>query len=69
MRARFTIFPKQRQPDSVAGPLGYRTRRLIYALAIIIDLRSLQEEIDVSMELPRQQAYQGKVILREVNSP
>lgn len=57
MSARFAILPKQRQPDSIAGPLGDRPRRLIYALSIIVDLSCLQKETCVSMELPRLQAY------------
>lgn len=57
MSARFAILPKQRQPDSIAGPLGYRPRRLIYALAIIVDLGSLRKAVDVSMELLRQESY------------
>lgn len=51
MSARFAIPTKQRQPDSIAGPLGDRSRRLIYTLAVIVDLGSLQKP-DVSTELP-----------------
>lgn len=55
MGARFTILAKQRQPDSIAGPLGDRPRRLIYALAVIVDLGSLRKAIDGQNEIPSQQ--------------
>lgn len=46
MSTRLAIFAKQRQPDSIAGTLGDRPRRLIYAVAVVVDLGGLPKAID-----------------------
>lgn len=46
MSTRLVILPKQRQPDSIAGPLRDWPGSLINPFPVIVDLGSLRKAMD-----------------------